>query len=768
MPHPVHFDWIYSMDTYLMLSKDGGKTWESIEKSSKHVDNHAIAFDVDDPDYFIIGNDGGLYETWDNGATYKYHANLPLTQFYKLALDNSEPFYYVYGGTQDNNTQGGPSRTTHSDIVNSDWFITVGGDGFDPAVDPENPNIVYSQWQYGGLIRFDRANGEVLDIRPMPELDWAPDRWNWDSALLISPHKPSRVYYASQRLYRSEDRGDTWTACADGKDLTRDLDRNKLEVMGRIWSVDAVAKNNSTSPFGNIVALTESPIQEDLLYVGTDDGLIQMSQDGGATWTKYESFPDVPEMTYVHDLEADLFDAATVYACFNNHKKGDFKPYVLKSTDMGATWTNITGNLPERGSVYAIKQDHENKDLLFAGTEFGIFFTIDGGENWIQLKGGMPTIAIRDVEIQRRENDLALASFGRGFFILDDYTPLRTASDEVFAKDAHIFPIKKALSYIEQRGRSGSQGNAFYTAENPPFGATFTVYFKDSLKTKEQQRQKEEAKLKKEGKDTPYPGWDALKAEDREEGPARIFTIKDSEGNVVRRFDGPTYAGLHRVTWDLRYPSTYPVSLRDSRWNRGPLVVPGTYTVSVAQRVDDVTTEILPETEFVVEALGYSSLPKQDQEEVSKFYEELAELQRSFAGAQRVLSEADERMAYLKKAVRQTPGADQALYDEARKLELQLMDLMEQMNGDRTKPRRSEPEKPSLSTRLRTATGSWGTTYGPTQTHRRQYEIVAAEFETLLVEMRKFIEVDLPAFEQKLEDAGAPWTPGRNIPDWSK
>jgi photosystem II stability/assembly factor-like uncharacterized protein len=470
---PHKFDRIYSMDTYMMVSEDGGKTFTRLGEEHKHVDNHAMYIDPEDANHLIIGCDGGLYETWVRGKSYRYFPNLPITQFYKVGISNDEPFYYVYGGTQDNNTQGGPVRTnnTHG-IRNSDWFITLGGDGFDPAVDPENPNIVYSQLQYGVLVRFDRATGERIDIKPRTAAGGPPLRWNWDSALLISPHSASRIYFTSQIVFQSDDRGNTWRAISP--DLTRDLDRNQLEVMDRVWSVDAVAKNRSTSPYGTIVAFTESPLVEGLLYAGTDDGLIQVTEDGGENWLRIDGVPGVPEMSYVNDLEASLHDPNTVYATFNNHKKGDFLPYVYVSADRGRTWTSITGDLPERGSTYTIVQDHVDPNLLFVGTEFGVFASSDGGGKWVQLKSGIPTISVRELEIQRRENDLVLATFGRGFYVLDDYTPLRDMSDATLAAEAKIFPIKDAWLYVQAGPLGGeekaSQGACFYTAPNPPYG----------------------------------------------------------------------------------------------------------------------------------------------------------------------------------------------------------------------------------------------------------------------------------------------------------
>ena len=336
--------------------------------------------------------------------------------------------------------------------------------------------------------------------------------------------------------------------------------------MGRVWSVDAVAKNDSTSFYGTIVALAESPLVEGLIYAGTDDGLIQVTEDGGQHWRKVDNFPftNKPEDVYVADIETSQLDPNTVYACFDNHQNGDFKPYVLRSTDRGKNWTNISGDLPERGSAYTVAVDHKLTELLFVGTEFGVFASRDGGQHWHALKAGMPTIAVRDLEIQRRESDLVVGTFGRGIYILDDYSPLRDLTKPVADKPAAIMPIKKALLFVPSAplagGEKAYQGASYFTAPNPPFGATITYHLKDAMKTKKAARREQEQKLERESKDVFYPSWDTLKAEDREDAPAVILTIKNEAGQVVRRLGGPGAAGLHRVTWDLRWPSYRPVT----------------------------------------------------------------------------------------------------------------------------------------------------------------------------------------------------------------
>jgi photosystem II stability/assembly factor-like uncharacterized protein len=779
IPDPKNVDRVYSMDVFSMVTEDGGKTWKRVGEKHKHIDNHALWIDPADTDHLVNGNDGGVYESWDRGVTWHFKANLPVTQFYRVAVDNALPFYNIYGGTQDNNTLGGPSRTMNANgIVNSDWFVTVGGDGFFAAIDPTDSNIVYSSWQYGGLIRFDRKTGERVDIKPRVQPGEAPLRWNWDSPLIISPHNPKRLYFAAQRVFRSDDRGDNWVPVSP--DLSQQIDRNKLKIMGRVWSVDAVAKNHSTSLYGSVISLSESPIVEGLLYAGTDDGLVQISEDGGKNGRLSGALIGIPANAAVSDLKASAHDASTVYAAFNNHKMGDFKPYLLKSADRGKTWVSIVGDLPVRGTVHTMAEDPTRPSLLYVGTEFGLYFSPDAGRRWIQLKGGMPTIAVRDITVQKREGDLVVGTFGRGFFVLDDLTPLRNASDELLAKEAALMPVKKAWMYIPRTPLGGrdkaSQGAAFYTAPNPLFGAVFTYYLKDELITKRQARLNAEKKIQAKGGDTFYPTWEALERETREPAPAVMLTITDSAGNVVRRVSAPTKAGFHRVAWDLRYPATNParttpIDAEANPWDEGPrgvLALPGNYTATLEKWVDGKVTQLAASVTVNTEMLGTASLPAPDRAKVLEFSNKVASLQRAVLGVAELSKEVQRRLDALKVSLIDTRAAALPLLTRARAISDDLKDLDIALTGNKILDKYQEPLPTPVSERVSNIVSSlWVSTSAPTGTQERGYEIAASEFAPLLEKMRTILEVDLVGLEAQAEALSAPWTPGR-LPVWKK
>ena len=770
---PHNPDLVYSVDTFTHVSADGGESWQKISFKNRHVDDHALWIDPRNTKHLFIGGDGGVYESWDRGDTWRHVRNLPVTQFYRVTPDNESPFYNVCGGTQDNFTLCGPSRNTYTDgISNADWWIAQFGDGYKAQFDPTDANIVYAQYQYGGLARFDRVTGERLSITPQPGADENAYKWNWNSPLIISPHNHKRLYYGSERLFRSDDRGESWVAVSG--DLSRKIDRNELEVMGRVWSVDAISKNKSTSMYGSLIALDESPLVEGLIFVGTDDGLIQVTRDGGEHWQRTDSFKGVPDMSLVEDIIASNHDADVAYAVFDNHKRGDYEPYILKTEDRGNSWKLMVQGLPERGTAHTIIEDHIDPDLLFAGTEYGLYFSNDGGDNWHELTS-LPTIAVRDLEIQRREVDLVIGTFGRGIYILDNYAPLRTSSAELEA-DATLFTVRDAFLYNPDNrrgwGGKGDWGTGRYTADNPPYGAVFAYYLSGDLLSKKEQRREAEKERAQAGDDNPYPSWERLRREDREEAPSMTLTVSDSEGKVIRRIDGPADKGFHQVAWDMRYPAPDPINLDESTdpapWEsppRGPMVLPGNYNVTLSKRVEGELLGVTGPQSFILKPLYSGGLVAENRQDVLNFQKQTAELYRAVSGANEAAGEIQNRIDHLVAAVAATPAAGEEQAQAVRTLNARMQDLQVRLNGDSAVSSRAEPVPMSITTRVgNIVDGSWSSQAAVTGNYRDSYAVAAEQFPQVLEELKSIL-ADLSRLEQELQSEGAPWTPG-GIPDW--
>ena len=772
--HPHHFDRIILVSNTTQFSDDGGATFYDINNDNKHVDDHAIGFHPTDPDYILVGSDGGLYETVDDQETWRFIDNLPITQFYDIAIDDAEPFYNVYGGTQDNNTQMGPSRTdSRHGIRNSDWVVSLFGDGHEPDVEPGNPDIAYSSWQQGNLVRFDRITGEITYIQPQPQPGEPAERFNWDAPIVVSSHQPTRLYHASQRVWRSDDRGNTWTALSG--DLTRNQDRMLLPIMGRQWSWDAGWDLYAMSVYNTISALAESPVDENVIYAGTDDGLIQVTTDGGANWTETESgdLRGVPDEAYVNDFEPSRFDAGTVFMALDDHKSGDFTPYLLRSDDYGRSWEMITNGLPEDEQVWRIVQDHENPNLLFVGTDFGVYFTIDGGENWVQLTSGMPPIPARDLLIHEREDDLVVGTFGRSIYVLDDISPLRSVTEEMLEGEAQLFPVRRAWWYMPQHelnfGPRGYQGHGYYQAENPPFGAVITYYLPEALKTSEQVRQEAEAPLVEAGEDTPFPGFDVIEAERREAPPRMWLVIRDGNGNVVRRLPGPITAGFHRVAWDLTYPSASAVTQPDTPESNtsGYLVAPGEYSVELVRQHEGETVTIGEAQTILVERLTEGALPGSPDDEVVAFWERLSALQGQLSAANASISLTRTRLERLRSALNRSRTAPGALDDQHEALRQELFEIEEALGGNQTTMGMYGAEPETVGSRVSFAVlGTAYATYGPSPAHEQQLAAAETEFSALLERLTTLTETSIPELEAALADAGAPWTPGRLLPPY--
>jgi photosystem II stability/assembly factor-like uncharacterized protein len=614
---PIRPDTIWSVNTNLECSGDGGKNWKpvasvmNLSNPDVHVDFHDVWVDPKDKRHMIFSNDGGVYETYDEGKYFRHFDNLPVTQFYRVAVDNAYPFYKVCGGAQDNNSMCGPSRTANSvGIRTSDWFITGGGDGFQSRVDPLDPNIVYAQWQTGNIERLDLRTGVSKVIRPpqasggrgiptpqqaesmnkgaLPDEFLYPkapdaepqggrgaggnaDRANWDVPYIISPHSPTRLYWATNYVYRSDDRGDNWVRISG--DISRQLNPADIPIMGKKWDpATTVSWNNATTALSNAVSLDESPLAEGLIYVGTDDGLLQVTEDGGKNWRKTESFPGAPANTYVSDIEPSPRDSNVVFVALNDWQRGNYTPFLYRSDDRGKTFTSIVGDLPTtRNNVWSIAQDYVNSNLLFLGTEFALWTSVDGGKHWVQFKTGLPTAQIRDIAIQKRESDLAIGTFGRSFYILDDYSALREVTNESLAAEGQLYPTR-STAFVYEPASYEQAAWMNETMPNPPVGAMLTY----SL-------------------GAPAPG------------VKYVITITDNTGKKVRTMDISQTAGLHRANWDLRGDPAAPPPAGGrggggGRGNRAPLVEAGRYTATLGKQTGEALTSIgKPQTFQVTE-----------------------------------------------------------------------------------------------------------------------------------------------------------------------
>jgi len=558
--NPLEDKWVYFLATSLSFSNDGGATWSPI--SGLHPDFHAMWLDPTNKNRFYVGQDGGASLTYDHGKSWVFFDNLCFAQFYAVSADLRDP-YYVYGGLQDNGSWGGPSNSREGTILTDFWFNVGGGDGFHTQNDPTDWRTVYSESQGGNVSRWNAETRESRSIRPQPTSivnykDYFPDqpaakpgvkpaakpeakppakpqavpsspeeammamgraagpfRFNWSTPILISPHNPRIIYFGGNHLFRSEDRGDRWMIVSP--DLTTN---DKTKYAPQKPSGGITAEATGAEMYCTIISVAESPLVPGLLWVGTDDGNVQLSRNGGVAWTNVRAaIPRVPKSTWVSRVEASHFDAGTCYVTFDGHRSDDFHPYIFKTTDYGKTWTDITANIPDGQPVYVIREDLKNKNLLFAGTEFGVFLSRDGGQSWSSFNLNMPTVACHDLFIHPRDNDLIAGTHGRGIWILDDITALRGATESVLGQDAALFEVGKPATRWLRVARGGyGRGDLFFRGENPPFGALLNFY---------------------------------VKAKPAEPGTLEVF---DATGGLKTTFIlDAAEAGINRVAWDLRF-----------------------------------------------------------------------------------------------------------------------------------------------------------------------------------------------------------------------
>ena len=756
---PHNFDEIYLADNYMQVSFDGGKTFVRMNETEKHVDNHAVAFKSSDKNYILVGCDGGLYESFDKTKNWKFIDNLPLTQFYKIAVDDNKPFYNIYGGTQDNNTQGAPSRTDNiHGIRNSDWFIILGGDGHQPATEPGNPNIVYAQWQRGNLNRHDRLTGENINIKPQPAFGEKTERFNWDAPILVSPHNPKRLYFASQRVWKSEDRGDSWETISE--DLTNNIERISTPFYGskqkwnNAWDVRAM------SNYSTITSLSESPIQEGLIYAGTDDGIIQITENGGESWKKinYKKFSGLPETAFVNDIKTDLFDKNTVYVVFDNHKYGDYNPYIYKSKNKGFTWKKLTNNLPDNTILWRLVQDHKNKNLLFLGTEFGVYFTNNGGDEWIKLKGGLPNISVRDIAIQKNENDLVLGTFGRGIYVLDDYSSLRTFNSK--AMNSELFTPRNGYWYKQKRilggGRKAAQGDNYFVADNPPFGIEFTYYLNDKILSKNKIREKNEKKSEKENQIIEVPNWEILENEKKEINPA-IWIFIYSDNNIIKKVKAKNKKGLSRVSWNLSSESQSTISKKNfNKEESGSMVNPGEYSAQLFKQIEGEYISISDKKTFKVDQISEGALEGVSIEQVSQFRQKLNNLRNDGNNLSNDIKDLKVKINMMLKAYKRGELLDKNLHTTLLENRIKIMTLLENLGGSQARKEIGEEnEFPSMWSYLWSASSGANSSYGPTKTHEKSLATANKIFTDIEDDYKEIYKAIKP-LDSQLEKIGAP------------
>ncbi len=770
---PVSPDLVYQMDVFLHVTRDGGNTFDYLGTGrEKHSDNHALWIDPDNGQHLIAGTDGGLYESFDEGVTWRHFENLPISQFYKLSLDNAEPFYNIVAGAQDLGTLIGPSRTTNTEGVrNQDWYVPLGADGYDCAFDPTDPNIVYMEIQEGMLYRLDRRTEETLLIRPQPAPGEAPERFNWDSPVLVSPHNPKTIYYGSQRVWRSNDQGNSWTPISS--DLTTNRVRYELKMFANVPSVDALHDTGAMSKYATLTSISESPVKKGLLYTGSDDGLIHVSEDGGQSWRRAQGLPRVPELSFINDVEASAHNPTTVFVAADAHKLGDFSTYLYMSNDAGKSWQAIRGDLPANTTVWVIKQDPVEENLLFIGTEYGIYFSPNKGVNWIKLGAGVPTIPFQDLELHPRDTDLVGATFGRGIYVLDDYSALREVSRAAQSGSNALFGVRDAWWYVpnvpSQAKGMPTAGSSSFKTPNPPHGALLTYYIGELPQTDRQKREEREKGLYAQEVDIPFPGWEILKAELQDAEPVVLLLISDAAGQAVRWLKGDASRGVHRANWDLRLPAPDPVDLAQPAFMppwveapQGPLAAPGTYRAQLylvengqlRAQGNPQSFQVKP-TPRVKADINY--------EQLATFTRQTADLARSVGAAGGKLGEAQEKLRHMEAALLQAYSLDPELFAQLKTLKNKLSELREGLYGDPVRSAKNESTAPAAATRIWSViSGHWGTTQLPTATQQQDIALAGREFDQFLEAYAGYAD-ELAGFETALIKAGAPYTPGRKI-----
>ncbi len=736
---PNDADRVYVLGSSMSVSEDGGESFETV-RMNVHVDHHDLWINPANSDHLVLGNDGGIYMSYDRGSSWDFLDQIALGQFYAIDVDMRDP-YYIYGGVQDYMSWAGPSATRNGiGIVTSDWYKVMTGDGFQVRIDPSDPNIVYAESQGGGLIRHDQRTGQNTRIRPE-----APDgeedyRFNWDTPIHISTHDPSTLYMAGNVLLRSPDRGDSWQAISD--DLTT-FTRSRPDFRG-----------GEPQKIGTASAFAESPLDESLLFVGTDDGNVWRTRDGGASWDDLtEFFPGLTGKRWVSRIVASRFDADRAYTTFDGHRSDDFAPHVYMTLDAGETWESIAAGIPDDEPVRVIREDAVNPDLLFVGTEFAAYASFDRGGTWLRLMHGMPTVAVADLVVHPRDGDLVAGTHGRSAYIMD-IAPLQQLTPEIAAKDLHLFTVENAEAF-RYRVYSDDQflGEKRWVAENPPYGATISYLVGETAG----------AASGGEAEERAAAGGEARESTD--DGPASdgaILRIADPEGNVIRELTGPGTPGLHRLQWDLRHGPLEPRGARGGgrgggrggagggggRGGRGggraPLAEPGTYqvTLDLGGRIETTTVVVEPDREL--------NISEADRRVRWQTIQDLRPLIAQFGETTRNAGEVLEQL----EAYRETTADTEELTDELR---TSLDELIETARMAAFRLGRPSGTLSGVYSAIESSP------FAPTDTQLRQIDEATAAFRQLQGEYAQSVDAAIDRFEVALDAAGIPRLTVRRI-----
>ena len=719
---------VWQLAANMFNSDDGGKTWVQNLVQRIHGDFHALWIDPANSNHVLAGSDGGMHASYDRGRTWDFINTIPLGQFYEVSLDNQKPFW-VYGGLQDNGSWSGPSGTLNQEgITNDDWFRTGGGDGFYSVVDPTDPSIIYVESQNGSVSRLELKTGERKSIKPEARPGDKRYRFDWNSPIVISPHNNRTIYFAGNRVFRSTDRGNTWTW---SEDLTRDQDREKLPIMGALPGKDTLSRHDGVETFGQIVTLAESPIKEGLLYAGTDDGNLQVSRDSGKTWKNITGkLSGVPKNTYVSRVVPSRYAEGTAYLTLDGHRADDYSTYIFVTSDYGESWKSIKSNIRAGVTARVIREHPRNQNLLFLGTEFGAYVSFDRGGRWSRLKGNLPLVRIDDIQVHPRDNALVLATHGRSIWVLDDLSPLERASENILTSDIHLFEVAPA-THFRLYGRKGNTGHKWFAAPNPPYGAVINYYLKDKAR--------DDVKL----------------------------TISDPSGAVVRDLKGPKEAGLNRVVWDLRLePPAQPQEGQSGGFfgtPRGPRVQPGVYVVKVSAGDKTATTSVTVQEDPRIQIV------EADRGKLNEAIGKAYRLQKSAEAARKTMQSLKTQITTLQSSLKDNSEVSKPVNDAVQKVSEGLAAIQKKLatapdGSGGAGPALPDEPRPLLNQINGVANGLDSYTAAPTADELVRIDDLSKQLKDLLAELNKFIGEDIANLNRQLRDSGLQFlNPGKAI-----